>query len=171
MKTLPNAGFEVPNRYHKDILQLMAKDAHTLYVYWEISNRKRWLVSQHFERDWNDVPKIVRIYDVTDLYFDGNNANYQFDVATTPEATNWYIHGLSAGRTFLADFGLYTWHGQFIPLLRSKAKATPRDAAVGSSRKQFALVPEPSQGTHHSRIQPMYFENIETYSSSRGAIP
>lgn len=166
MKALPIAGFEVPNRYHKDIFQLLVRDAHTLYVYWEISNRKRWLVSQHFERDWNDIPKIVRIYDVTDLYFDGNNANSYFDVTTTTGANNWYIHGLSAGRTYLADFGLYTWKGQFTPLLRSGAKATPRDTAVFFSEKQLAVAFEYSEGTVHSRLQPQYFENIETYSSS-----
>ncbi|MGO4270806.1 DUF4912 domain-containing protein, partial [Paenibacillus sp. TAF58] len=62
MEALPIAGFEVPSRYHKDILHLMIVDAHSLYVYWEISDRRRWLISQHFECSYESMPKVIRLY-------------------------------------------------------------------------------------------------------------
>ena len=126
MKALPTAGFEVPDRYNKDILHLMIVDAHSLYVYWEISDRRRWLVSQHFECDYASMPKVIRLYDVTSLYFNGSNAHGYWDVTTTSEANNWYLHHLGAGRSYLVDIGTYTWEREFIPLLRSNCVVTPK---------------------------------------------
>jgi hypothetical protein len=118
---------ELPDRYDADRLHLMVRDAHTLFLYWEVSDRRKRLAERHFECGWSVLPKIVRVYDTTNVYFNGNNANEQFDIETTPEAGNWYIHGVRAGATYAADFGTYSLDRQFVPLLRSNFVATPRD--------------------------------------------
>lgn len=164
MKSLPAAGYEVPDRYEKDHLHLMVKDAHSLYVYWEVSNRRRWLVSQHFECDYGVMPKVLRIYDVTGTYFNGSNAHSWWDIATTPEAGNWYIHGLSADRTYVADLGTYTLEQEFIPLLRSNCAATPKDTEAAWGEPLLGVVPEVADGRVHGRIAPHFFENFQAYS-------
>ncbi|MDF2959900.1 MAG: hypothetical protein K0S39_1635 [Paenibacillus sp.] len=166
MNALPTTGYELPDRYEKDMLQLLVRDAHTLYVYWEISNRKRWLCSQHFECDFGLLPKILRIYDVTAIYFNGSNANRYSDIQTTPEATNWYIHQAAANTTYMIDLGTYTIDGQFVPMLRSNAAATPRDQAAPWGEPIQPVVPEVHHGNPvHQRIQPHFFENFNAYSN------
>ncbi|GFZ98158.1 hypothetical protein GCM10008018_50460 [Paenibacillus marchantiophytorum] len=164
MKTLPIAGFEVPDRYNKDLLHLMVVNANSLYVYWEISDRRRWLLSQHFECDYGVMPKVLRLYDVTHQYFDGNNAHASWDVVTTPEAANWYFHQLAANRTYLVDIGTYTWEHDFIPLLRSNCVATPRDSEAPWGEPLQIVVPEAQTAQHSHRLTPSFFENIQTYS-------
>lgn len=125
---MPNTAAELPDRYDADLLHLMVRDARSLYVYWEISDlRKKW-AEKHFECDWQALPKIIRVYDTTYLYFNGHNANRHFDIETTPEANNWHIRGVQPGTTYAADFGTYTIHRQFVPFLRSNFVVTSRDA-------------------------------------------
>lgn len=160
------SGYELPERYHKDLLRLMVRDAHSLYVYWEISNRRRWLVSQHFECDWGIMPKVLRIYDVTGIYFNGNNAHSRTDIEVTPDADNWYVHGVHANATYIADFGTYNLHRQFIPLLRSNAAMTPRDGKAAHGEPIVATVPEVRGGATPQRIPPHEFENFAVYRAT-----
>ncbi|MEB3101062.1 DUF4912 domain-containing protein [Ferviditalea candida] len=164
---IPTSGYEVPDRYHKDLLQLMVRDARTLYVYWEISNRRRWLVSNHFQCDWGGMPKILRVYDVTHVYFNGNNAHSHVDIELTPEAVNWYIHGVNSGATYVVDMGTYTLERQFIPLLRSNFAATPRNFKATWGEPIVSVVEEARQQTLSKRIRPHFFENFNAYSQSK----
>ncbi|WP_274649378.1 DUF4912 domain-containing protein [Paenibacillus humicola] len=159
-----NAG-ELPDRYEKDLLQLLVRDPHTLFVYWEIGNRKRWLAAQHFGCDWHVLPKVLRIYDVTGVYFNGGNSNGYFDIETTPEANSWYILGVHAAATYTVDFGTYTWNRQFVPLLRSNFAATPRDTPPAFGEPVIAAWPASSP--YGERIAPHLFENISTLAQIR----
>ncbi|AEI39348.1 hypothetical protein PM3016_661 [Paenibacillus mucilaginosus 3016] len=166
MNSMPVSGFELPERYHQDRLQLLVQGPHTLFTYWEVSNRKRWLCSQHFACDYGALPKTLRIYDVTAVYFNGNNANGFRELGTTPEASSWYIHGVQAGTTYMADFGISTPEGQFVPLLRSNAVMTPRDSAAGWGAPLVSTVPEVREpGVIHVPIRPHDFENFNAYSN------
>ncbi|MFB6364377.1 DUF4912 domain-containing protein [Paenibacillus elgii] len=166
MRSIPTSGFELPDRYEKDLLHLMVRDAHTLFVYWEVGNRKRWLCSQHFECDWGVLPKVLRVYDVTGVYFNGNNAHRHFDIETTPEADRWYIYGVSADTVWTVDFGVYTIRRQFVPLLRSGAVRTPRDSAAPWGAPLQPTVPEAQEsGKTPARIRPYDFENFSAYHS------
>ncbi|MDQ1911712.1 DUF4912 domain-containing protein [Paenibacillus sp. GD4] len=166
MDTARITWYELPDRYHKDMLRLMVRDAHTLHVYWEISNRRRWLCSQHFECDWSELPKVLRVYDVTAIYFHGHNANRFFDIQATPEATSWYIGPVQANSTYMVDYGVRTPEGQFVPLLRSNAVMTPRDGEAPWGEPLQPTVPEvrgPEPVT--GRIMPHFFENFGAYSN------
>ena len=163
----PAKPLDPPERYDLDLLHLLIRDAHTLYVYWELSSRRRRLVSEHFECDWGAMPKVLRVYDVTYRDFNGQNANGWFDIETTPEADNWYVHGVRANTTYLVDYGTYTLERQFIPLLRSNAAATPRDTEAVWGEPDAFLASEGSKPDTTGRIQPHDFENIQPYVPSR----
>lgn len=163
--TFAMSGMELPDRYHKDMLQLLARDAHTLFAYWEVSDRKRWLCAQHLECDWGALLKGLRLYDVSAIYFNGSNAHRQINALTPPEAGNWYFHGLQAGATYLADFGVYTPEGQFVPLLRSLPAATPVDRPAGWGAPLQPVVPEARAAGRAGRIMPHDFENFNAYAN------
>jgi len=164
MNRIPTSGYELPDLYQRDLLELMVQGPHTLYLYWEITNRKRWLVSQHFGCDWGFMPKVLRIYDVTCVHFHGSNANCHFDIETTPEARSWYIHNVSSNTSYMADLGVYTLEKQFVPLLRSKTVITPRDFPAGYGEPILSTVPEARNGVNRNwRIMPRFHENFHIY--------
>ncbi|WP_245954324.1 DUF4912 domain-containing protein [Paenibacillus flagellatus] len=154
------AGYEPPDAYRKDTLRLMVRDAHTLYAYWEITDRKKWLASQHFQCDWSQLPKVLRLYDVTYITFNGHNANRVLDIELTPEAQDWYATGLGAGAVYMADLGVYTWERQFVPFLRSDPVRTPRDCPAGWGEPIVAVVPEASRSHSTSYIPPYDLEHF-----------
>lgn len=158
-------GYETPEAFRKDMLRLLVRDARTLYAYWEVSDRKKWLAAQHFECDYGQLPKALRIYDVTHVLFDGHNANRSTDIELTPEADNWYIRGLDAGAVYIADLGVYTWERQFVPLLRSNVAHTPRDCPVGWGQPLVPVVPEAAAPRPHRYIPAAGPEHFAPYRS------
>jgi hypothetical protein len=121
------AGFRLPERYYRDALRLTAVGPREMYVYWEVGDRKRWLCARHWQRDWSELRRMVRIYDVTLIYFDGGNANSVRDIPVSPAADDLYVHDLQPGTSYIADYGIVNDRAQFIPLLRSPAVLTPQD--------------------------------------------
>ena len=154
----------LPEHYHHDALHLLVRDAHTLYVYWELSGRKRALLSRHFQCDWQFMPRVIRVYDVTLQYFHGNNANRSFDMEVGDDADSAWIGGLSPATTYVADYGTYTLEGQFVPVLRSNFVETPRHAPAGWGEP---LAPELPASETDGRIRPAMFENFMSYAAYR----
>jgi hypothetical protein len=156
--------------YNTDRIQLMAVDPTRIFAYWNISNRKKWLCAQHFERDWSITPKIIRMYNTTDIFFDGTNANHFFDIPVG-EALSWHIYHLNPDSTYVADFGTTNLFNQFIPIMRSHAVKTPRNAVV-----QGAPIVSPvtniSENVAVSPIRSAFFENFASLNNynSKGSV-
>ena len=79
------------------------------------------------------APLIVRLYDVSDVIFDGFNAHRFFDFEIHALAGNYYFNAPQAGRTYLAEVGLRGHDGDFHALARSR---TVRFAGDGPSAEQ-----------------------------------
>lgn len=161
---IPTEGYEVHDRLNKDLIGLMAVDAHTLFAYWEVSDRKRWMASQHFGCDWGALPKVIRVYDVTYVHFNGNNDNAHFDIETTPESGSWYIQSVNANSSYTVDYGVYTWEKQFIPFLRSQTVVTPRDYPAAYGEPILPVIEEATDGINRGRrLMPRFHENFAIY--------
>lgn len=145
------------------MLRLLVRDAHTLYAYWAVSDRKKWLASQHFECDYGQLTKELRLYDVTHLMFNGHNAHRTTCIRLTPEADNWYITGLEADRAYMADLGVRTWEGQFVPFVRSGSAQTPRDRPAGYGAPLVAVAAEASSPHPAAYIAPSGPEHFKSY--------
>lgn len=156
-----NTDYETPDFYEKDLLHAMVRDAHSLFVYWEISHRKKWLISQHFQCDWNEMPRILRIYDVTNIDFHGRNAHSYFDLNTPRERTNSYIYDIQSNTAYIVDYGTYSIENQFIPLLRSNTVLTSRDTKASSGEALISVVSNKTEVSDHHRIKPQHFENFQ----------
>lgn len=111
---------------NQDRLVLLPRDPETLYVYWMLTERRIRMIEQHFHSAWHELPKWLRVYDVSYTAFNGNNANRSWDIQVNRDADNWFIKGMSAGTVFCVDFGTTALDGRFISLLRSNVAETPR---------------------------------------------
>lgn len=104
---------------------LLVKEAKTLYVYWEVSDLRKSLIAQHFCLDWVHLPFFLQVYDVTDIMFNGHNANSSRKMQVHPLSDNWYVHDVLPRRRYLVDFGTTTLEGHFFTILRSNIVESP----------------------------------------------
>lgn len=123
-------NYSIPDGYQENKIVLMVRDPNCLFVYWEITDYRRDLISRHLKSDWEKLTPIIRLFDVTDREFDGYNANYYLDIKIHPMANNWYLHDISPNRSYVADYGVLNEQEVFTAILRSKTILTPRDRAV-----------------------------------------
>ncbi len=117
---------ELPERYYDNRLTLMARDPYWCYAYWDIS-------PDFMEEKANIAGEkgaytlVLRVYDITDIKFNGVNAHKTMDIDVGGDANNWYINVWGAGRDYLADLGFKTETGGFVMIARSNAMSTPSD--------------------------------------------
>ena len=87
----------------------MTVDPWKLFAYWEVKE--------------NTLSKIkgtlvLRVYDVTGIYFDGKNANLVFDVPVYGRIGDSYI-GVGPDKVFIVDIGAVSKAGSFVAIARS----------------------------------------------------
>ncbi len=120
---------ELPDRYGDTRIVIMARDPYWVFSYWEVTDEKRVQVEREAGSSWNELRKVLRVYDVTGKDFNGFNANRYFDIDLHPSAVSWYINVGVADRSWCVDLGVITPAGKFILIARSNIVLTPRDSA------------------------------------------
>ncbi|MBE0465691.1 MAG: DUF4912 domain-containing protein [Candidatus Desulforudis sp.] len=122
------AVVELPRKYGRDRLVLMARDPYWLYAYWEVSAARQDVFSEQFgPAAWPAFRPMLRVYDITGVdKFNGGNAQSYVDIPVSAEADSWHIEVGQADRTFCVDLGRVLPTGEFVTLLRSNVATTPR---------------------------------------------
>ncbi len=118
---------ELPTTYGEDRIVLLVRDPYWVHAYWEVTRETLLKARASLGDDWHHARSILRIYDITGVEFDGDNANSHFDVEVSGGADNWYINTRVPNRTYCVDIGLLAPDGKFIMLARSNRATTPRD--------------------------------------------
>ncbi|WP_400163228.1 DUF4912 domain-containing protein [Brevibacillus sp. TJ4] len=151
----PDQQWRLPSFYGGDCLKLMVQGPTVLFAYWEITWPRMRMVASYLQSDYRQIQKGLRLYDVTDRLFDGHNAHSYRDVRVLDDATSWYVYGMEANRTYIADFGLFD-KDQFCPILRSEPVVTPRNTKAVWGEPLIEPVTDPAR--------PAWFENFSSYS-------
>ncbi|WP_456278283.1 DUF4912 domain-containing protein [Bacillus sp. AK128] len=146
--------------YNLDTMCLMVKDYSSLYVYWELSDVKKKFLEHICQLSWSDLPKLIKVYDVTSLLFNGSNAHRECEIPIPEMTNNWFITDLEPNRTYLTEFGIKRENGSFFSILRSNPIDTPRN-----SPHQVGLF---SHNVHQwktgKQSTPDWLEQFSTYS-------
>jgi hypothetical protein len=116
---------EIPLRYDDDRMVMLARDPWWLFVYWDLSPARlaqgmAWAQGRPYE-------PMLRVYDITDLAFDGGNAHAWQDRPVQFEQMGHYLNIWAPGRQYVAELGLRDQQGRFFPLLRSNLASAPPD--------------------------------------------
>ncbi|WP_046173835.1 DUF4912 domain-containing protein [Domibacillus indicus] len=106
-------GLEVKNELHAIFLS-----KERLYCRWHLQPR---LLEAAFycEKPLNPEVLDLRIFDVTDIYFNGANAHSVTCIKVTKEDCSWVIKGLKRNRSYICELGYLTEHYTFWPILQS----------------------------------------------------
>ncbi len=118
--------FRFPQAYGDNKIVLLVRDPWWLFSYWEVRRDKEEAVVRKIH-EASDSPEksILRVYDITNINFNGKNANTFFDIELKGLASNWYIN-VEQNRSWIVDIGIVTKKGNFYLLARSNAVSTPR---------------------------------------------
>jgi uncharacterized protein len=141
----------------KGELQMKLVNPNKVIVYWEASKIPVNIFRLFYNRKFEDLVHIVRIYDVTNIHFTGKNAHHYFDITVPYNKGYWFIKGLTANRSFMAELGVRFNEKDFFPVLRSNSVQTP--AMEGSDiYNNLVLI---QQIDHYS---PKWIDHVSTYS-------
>lgn len=135
-------SFRFPPGYGDNKIVLLVRDPWWMFAYWEIRKEKEDEVSTKISDSGDErVKSILRVYDVTGVNFNGNNANSYFDIELNGLASTWYINVSSPGRSWIVDIGILTKKGKFYLLARSNVVQTPRFGMSDSLDAEW-MIPE-----------------------------
>jgi hypothetical protein len=132
---------ELPSSYDQDKIILQVRDVRWLHTYWELRNQTIEALKNKLGDEFRRAKKILRVYDVTNIIFNGNNANSFFDIQYNDFANSWYIDTSVPGRSWCVDLGLMLTDGRFITILRSNVVSTPLDGPSWITDEEW-MIPE-----------------------------
>jgi hypothetical protein len=145
----------------KSRITLMDVDPYWLHTYWEITHKDKTRILKKSDESSHPHKKIIRVYDVSYIHFDGNNAHSYFDIEIDKDRGNWYINLWSPRKSFCAEIGVCSFEGNFYPIARSSTIDTPRPYQSSSDAEQWmkvtgdyrevVLLPEK---THTEKMEP-----------------
>jgi len=119
--------FTFPQGYGDNKIVVMIRDPWWIFAYWEITHqRENEVRSVIGHKGLAPVKSILRVYDVTDIAFDGKNAHKSFDIDLAGLATSWYINVGTPNRAWVVDIGILASNNEFFVLARSNVVRTPR---------------------------------------------
>lgn len=105
----------------------MVRDPYWIHAYWEIAEDISDMVTMALGPEgWLTSKKALRVHDVTDIEFDGNNSHRSMNIDIGEHASNWYINVDRPNRSYCAELGLIGKDGNFVCLSRSNTVRTPR---------------------------------------------
>jgi len=116
----PELAEILPKGYDEDSVTLMIVDPEKLFAYWEVQEDT---VASH------KGILTLRAYDVTDVEFDGSNANSYSDIAVHERLGSWYLD-VNSEKEFIVDIGFINPAGVFVTVARSNKVSTPRRAVA-----------------------------------------
>ncbi|MFA5143566.1 MAG: DUF4912 domain-containing protein [Candidatus Omnitrophota bacterium] len=125
-------SLDIPLAYNRIKLTLVARDPHWIYAYWEIPYSS---VDELKSRigSLDGAARILRLYDVSCIDFNGTNANRQFDIDVGANSDNWYVNLWNDNASYCAEIGYRFNDGRFFALTRSNFVTTPR---INSSNRR-----------------------------------
>ncbi len=116
---------ELPDRYDYDKIILQVRDLWWLHAYWEIRGTTIEKLKNEFRDEFYKAKRVLRVYDISNIVFNGQNAHGFFDVQVSDYSSSWYIDTGGPGKSWVVDFGLLLSDGRFVTIIRSNIVHTP----------------------------------------------
>ncbi len=131
-----------PSFYGETRIVLMARDSHWLFAYWEVNRDAVASMRSRLSGSFDAGVTLLRVYDVTNVIFDGRNGNRHLDVRISEGASSWYLHAGDPNRRWVAEIGLLIPDGKFTPYTRSNTIKTPADSVASVLDEEWNISAE-----------------------------
>ncbi len=127
IRSKPEA-YDLPDVYNRDRIVLLPINPKWVYVYWDFSDASKKKIEKHELK--------LRLHDVTNVIFDGNNANRTKEASINTHPGNWYFEVDFADANYIAEIGYY--YEGFKRLVISNVIKTPRNFPKYSKHETWA---------------------------------
>jgi hypothetical protein len=132
---------ELSEKYGEDRIVLQVRDSWWIHAYWEVRDDTLERLRRELKDEFYRSRRILRVYDVSHIMFNGSNAHRSFDIHINDFASNWYIDTGGPGRSWCVDLGLLLGDGRFITIVRSNIVYTPLEGPSWITDEEW-MVPE-----------------------------
>jgi uncharacterized protein len=129
-------------------------------LFWEISDIPGKIIGVYFNNKMDELVHIVRIYDVTDILFTGSNAHHYYEIAVPYSKGYWFVKGLPANRSYVAELGVKVKGSDFFPVYRSNSFQTPAITRANEN----GLFDDLIQYQQHEDTPPKWIDHVSTYT-------
>jgi hypothetical protein len=158
---------EIPENYNDTYMRAIPRDPQWLFVYWEISESTRNEIRTSVgDALFVTAKRILRLVDISDISYDGKNAQNFIDIEINEFANNWYIQVPQAGRTYLVEYGILTVDGRTYLPIRSNSLSIPREGVSPVRDEEWFTVATPEL----IRVSSESFDKVNTLGSSQNRI-
>ncbi len=132
---------DIPDSYNETYMRAMPRDPQWLFAYWEISeSTRKELQAKMGESAFAAAKRILRLIDVTDMSYDGSNAQRYVDIEINEFANNWYAQVPESGRSYVLELGFLSTTGRFYCAARSNGISVPRMGVSPVQDEEWATV-------------------------------
>ncbi|MEH7332928.1 DUF4912 domain-containing protein [Neobacillus drentensis] len=152
----------MPQTYIPQTGELKAKlvTPRKLFLFWDVSNVAKRVIELFTNYKLEEHVADIRIYDVTDLIFNGRNANHFFEITVPYQMGHWFVKGLAANRRYVAELGIQMPDKGFFPIFRSNCLQTPIFEISGESGLNYDIL----QFHRYEENPPKWLDYVSTYS-------
>ncbi|OLS41684.1 DUF4912 domain-containing protein [Bacillus sp. MRMR6] len=129
-------------------------------LFWKISEIPEKIIGVYFNSKMDELVHIVRIYDVTDILFTGSNAHHYYEIAVPYNKGYWFVKGLPANRSYVAELGMKVQRSDFFPVYRSNSFQTPANTIANENGLYDDLI----QYQQHEDTALKWIDHVSTYT-------
>lgn len=144
----------------KGEMQIKLVSPKKLILFWDTSDLPKKLIHLYFNGKFAEFTQVIRIYDVTQINFNGKNAHHFYEIAVPFEQGYWFVKGLFQNRSYLAEIGVKMKETEFFPLLRSNSVQTPKMEVT----QQNQIYQDVFQLQRYEERPPKWRDHVSTYS-------
>jgi hypothetical protein len=143
-------NIELPDLYEENKLVLLPIDPFRVFTYWNLNRETLSLIER-----LNLQQLVLKINDVTNIIYNGSNANHYWFESCLPLAKNWYIYLLDGNKNLKVEMG-YVLNGEFKIIASSNTIFVPRRQPSSFVADKFVIVryPEPEPRRERAAFRP-----------------
>lgn len=143
----------------KGELQSKLVSPRKMILFWDVSEFPKKIIHLFFNRPFEDLVTVFRVYDITDIQFNGKNAHHFYEVSVPYQNGHWFVKGLVANRSYVVELGVYLSSNHFFPLLRSNSVQTPSSTLAAGIENQDLW-----KFQQYEEHPPKWIDHVSTYS-------
>ncbi|MBI3794682.1 MAG: DUF4912 domain-containing protein [Nitrospinae bacterium] len=129
----------LPDRFEDNRIMLFVCDPFWVFTSWDLHPNKPTETARDNKINLAHFHKALRVYDVTDINFNGLNAHKHFDLDVNDVKGTWYINVPEDDRMYVVEVGLKNALGEFYVMARSNVVGTPRNGVSNRTDEEWMV--------------------------------
>ena len=132
----------IPDRYEDNRIVLLARDPYWGHAFWDLHPNLPADTAARNGANLGECHFTLRVYDVTDVPFNGGNAHKHFDIGVHGLKNSWYVNVPEEDRAWLAEIGLKNRKGDFFMMARSNVVMMGRGSVSNRTDEDWMIADE-----------------------------